>query len=64
MKEYTAIYDTEKLRGIEYAFTASDDAAAVEFCNGKFAKGVNIALIEDTGRASGVGRIVAKFQIK
>lgn len=64
MKEYTAIYDTAKLRGIEYAFTASDDAAAVEFCGRKFMKGINITLIEDTSRAAGSGRIVAKFQIK
>lgn len=62
--EYTAIYDTAKLRGIEYAFEAANDAAAVKFCSGKFAKGVNITLIEDTGKASGVGRLVAEFMVK
>lgn len=64
MKEYTAIYDTAKLRGIEYAFEAANDAAAVEFCGRKFTKGINITLIEDTGKAAGAGRIVAKFTVK
>ena len=62
--EYTAIYDTAKLRGIEFAFEAANDAAAVEFCGRKFMKGINITLIEDTGKASVFGRIVAKFIVK
>lgn len=64
MKEYTAKYDTAKMSGVEYAFTALDDAAAVEFCGRKFMKGTNITLIEDTGKASGEGRTVAKFTVK
>lgn len=62
--EYTAIYDTAKLRGVEFAFEAASDAAAVEFCTAKFEKGIKIALVEDTGRASGVGRLVAEFMVK
>ena len=64
MREYTAIYDTAIMNGVEYSFTALDDAAAVEFCGRKFMKGTHITLIEDTGKASGEGRTVATFTVK
>lgn len=36
VKEYTAIYSTEALKGIHYAFKASSVEDAVKFCHWKF----------------------------
>jgi hypothetical protein len=43
MKLYTAIYSTEALKNIEYAFKAVDKANAKAFCHYKFkAKDITI----------------------
>ena len=34
--EFTAVYNTEKLRGVEYYFTAKDIDSAIRFCLAKF----------------------------
>lgn len=43
MRDYSAIYDTESLKGVEYSFKAKDDESAKAFCRYKFsAKNITI----------------------
>lgn len=34
--EYTAVYNTEKMKGVEYSFCAGNNEEAKEFCRNKF----------------------------
>ena len=36
MKNYTAIYSTKAIQGINYSFQAENDQAAVDYCKNKF----------------------------
>lgn len=46
MKNYTAIYSTEKIKDIEYAFKAKDMKSAKEYAKNKFAV-KKVRIIED-----------------
>lgn len=52
--EYTAIYSTESLKGVQYSFEAKDVNDAIAFAENKFAAFPNIAIIEndDDSRAN------------
>ena len=47
MKNYTAIYSTEALKGIHYSFESENLEEAVEFCSAKFSQYPNIAIVEN-----------------
>lgn len=46
MKDYTAIYSTEKIKGICYSFRAENAEKAIEFANWKFSSTSSMAIIE------------------
>ena len=52
--EYTAIYSTESIKGVQYSFEANDVNDAIAFASQKFASFPNIAIIEndEDGRAN------------
>ena len=47
MKNYTAIYNTESLKGIRYTFERENLQEAIEYCSQKFAQYPNIAIVEN-----------------
>lgn len=49
MKEYTAIYDSETMKGIQYYFKAVDGNKAKEFCHRKFSVDDIMIRDEQTG---------------
>lgn len=49
MKQYTAIYSTETLKNIQYAFQAVDGNMAKRFCHQKFNTTDIIIRDEETG---------------
>lgn len=60
MKEFTAVYSTEVIKGIQYSFKAEDIDSAILFAKGKFNAFPNIAIIENadfSGKAN-EGRLV------
>lgn len=60
MKEFTAVYSTEAIKGIQYSFKAEDTDSAIIFAKDKFNAFPNIAIIENTdylGKAN-EGRLV------
>lgn len=48
MKEFTAVYSTEAIKGIQYSFKAEDIDSAILFAKDKFNAFPNIAIIENT----------------
>lgn len=47
MKNYTAIYSTEAIKGIQYSFKAEDTEAAVLYAKSKFKAFPQVAIIEN-----------------
>lgn len=48
MKEYTAIYSTEKMNNIQYSFKAEDTSSAVVFMSKHLGAFPQIVLVENT----------------
>lgn len=46
---FTAIYDTESMQGLEYAFTAKDLAHAIDYCKWKFSVKRLTLRVDDSG---------------
>lgn len=46
MKEFTAIYNTEAIEGVQYAFKAETIDEAISFAEKKFTSFPNIAIVE------------------
>ena len=59
MKEYTAIYHTEGMKGIQYSFKAKNLNVAIDYCKYRLSAYPDIVIVENTflGRAS-KGRVV------
>lgn len=59
MKEYTAIYSTQKLQGIKYSFRAESEVKAVEFADRNFSAFPFVAIIEnDDSESATCGRLI------
>lgn len=48
MKEYTAIYNTKTMNGVQYSFKAENLDVAVEFCSHYFSIFPSLAIIENS----------------
>lgn len=48
--KFTAIYDTEKMKDVEYYFSAKDLDHAINFCKIKFSSTIKILVNEDTNK--------------
>ena len=60
MRQFTAIYSTGLLRGVQYSFEAHDVKDAIKYASVKFGSYPNIAIIsnEDNEQDSNYGRLV------
>lgn len=48
MKEYTAIYHTEGMKGIQYSFKAKNLNVAIDYCKYRLSAYPNIVIVENT----------------
>ena len=46
MKDFTAFYDTEKMKNVGYSFEAKDLDSAIEFCKNKFSVEINKIILD------------------
>lgn len=59
MKDYTAVYSTDSVRGIQYSFMAESEEKAIDFAKRKFSEYPNIAIIENIdGYSDTCGRLI------
>jgi hypothetical protein len=47
---YIAIYDTKMLKGVQMSFVEKDDENAINYAKRNFGKGLEIKIIDETGR--------------
>lgn len=54
MKEYTAIYHTEEMKGIQYSFKAKNLKTAIDYCKYRLPAYPDIVIVENGffGRAN------------
>ena len=60
MKQFTAVYSTRALKGIQYSFKAEDVKEAISYASYKFWEFPNIAILlnEDEEESADCGRLV------
>lgn len=58
MKQYTAIYSTATIKGVQYSFKAEDVDAAIAFASYKFEQFPTLAILENTCEKANEGILI------
>ena len=60
MKDYTAVYSTKAIEGINYSYKAENDQAAINFCKGYFSAEMEKIICDDENREVVIGNQLYK----